>query len=283
LKIKISFILLIAMFSVSISPIVARYLFNVPAIAISFWRMCFGAIILWFLSIFFQQPSLKKSERNQIILAGVFLGIHFVLFFESLKLTTIANATFLGTLAPLFTFIIERIFLKRKYQNALLLGLAIAITGVIIILSNQFDFSSRHTFGNILAILCSIFLGISFIISENIRQKISTISFARTIFTSASITLLIIAFIYKTPLIEYKYSDFLGLLILGIIPTVFGHGALYFAIRYIPPTIVASIPMGEPVIASIIAWYLFNESIDISTIIGGFIILSGLFLLIKKK
>ncbi len=270
------------MFSVSTSPIVARYLLNVPAIAISFWRMCFGAIILWFLSIFFQQTSLKKSVKNQIILAGIFLGIHFAFFFEALKLTTIANATFLGTLAPLFTFIIERIFLKRKHQKKLLLGLAIAITGAIIILSNQFDFSSRYTFGNFLAIICSLFLGISFIISENIRQQISTISFARTIFTSASITLLIIALIYKTPLLEYKYADFLGLLILGIIPTIFGHGSLYFAIRYIPPTIVASIPMGEPVIASIIAWYLFNEVVDITTIIGGFVTISGLYLLIKK-
>ena len=98
------------MLAVSTSPIIARYLENVPAVAISFWRMAFGALILWIISIFKKQPPLIKINRNKTLLGGFLLGIHFALFFGSLKLTTIANATFLGTLAPIFTFFIEKYF-----------------------------------------------------------------------------------------------------------------------------------------------------------------------------
>ena len=69
------------MLAVSTSPIIARYLENVPAVAISFWRMAFGALILWIISIFKKQPPLTKINRNKTLLGGFLLGIHFALFF----------------------------------------------------------------------------------------------------------------------------------------------------------------------------------------------------------
>ena len=188
------FLLFTAMLAVSTSPIIARYLDNVPAVAISFWRMGFGALILWMISVVKKQSPLSSENRNKTIIAGIFLGIHFALFFGAIKLTTIANATFLGTLAPLFTYFIEKFILKRKHHTVLLLGLGLAITGAMIIVGNQFDFSSDFTLGNLLAIACSLFLGMAFIISEKIRRTVGTISYSRTLFLTAAVTLLALAF-----------------------------------------------------------------------------------------
>ncbi|SVD99922.1 uncharacterized protein METZ01_LOCUS452776, partial [marine metagenome] len=102
-----------AMLSVSTSPIIARYLENIPAVTISFWRMGLGALILWITGLVKKQVPLRSENLKRTIIAGILLGVHFALFFGSIKLTTIANATFLGTLAPLITFIIEKYILKR--------------------------------------------------------------------------------------------------------------------------------------------------------------------------
>ncbi len=276
-------LLCIAMLSVSTSPIIARFLDNVPAVTISFWRMSFGAMILWFISIFKKQTPLNSKQLKRTWLAGIMLGIHFALFFGSIKLTTIANATFLGTLAPLFTFIIEKFILKRHHSKFLLFGLGFAIFGATIIISNQFDFSSKYTIGNLLAIACSMFLGVGFIISENVRKEISTISYSRTLFSTAALTLFIISLFTQSSLFGYSKIDFIYLLLLGIIPTLFGHGLMYHSIRHISPTIVASTPMGEPIIASLLAWLLFNEIIGFITLIGGIITMVGLFILAKQK
>ena len=56
------------------------------------------------ISLIKKQVPLTNENRKKTLIAGIFLGIHFALFFSAIKLTTIANATFLGTLAPLFTF-----------------------------------------------------------------------------------------------------------------------------------------------------------------------------------
>ena len=276
-------LLCIAMLSVSTSPIIARFLDNVPAVTISFWRMSFGAMILWFISIIKKQTPLNSKQLKRTWLAGIMLGIHFALFFGSIKLTTIANATFLGTLAPLFTFIIEKFILKRHHSKIILFGLGFAIFGATIIIGNQFDFSSKYTIVNLLAIACSMFLGVGFIISENVRKEISTISYSRTLFSTAALTLFIISFFTQSSLFGYSKIDFIYLLLLGIIPTLFGHGLMYHSIRHVSPTIVASTPMGEPIIASLLAWLLFNEIIGFITLIGGIITMVGLFILAKQK
>ena len=152
-----------AMLSVSTSPIIARYLENVPAVAISFWRMGFGALILWGVSLVRKQDPLKNEDLKKTLIAGIFIGIHFALFFGAIKLTTIANATFLGTLAPIITFFIEKFILKRNHTPTLIFGLGLAMCGAIIIVGNRFDFSSNYTIGNLLAVACSIFLGMAFL------------------------------------------------------------------------------------------------------------------------
>ena len=99
------------MLAVSTSPIIARYLENVPAVSISFWRMGFGSLILWGVSLVKKQAPLSNANLKRTLIAGIFLGIHFALFFSAIKLTTISNATFLGTQAPLITFFIEKFIL----------------------------------------------------------------------------------------------------------------------------------------------------------------------------
>jgi drug/metabolite transporter (DMT)-like permease len=277
------FLLFTAMLAVSTSPIIARYLDDVPAVAISFWRMGFGALILWMISVVKKQSPLSSENRNKTIIAGIFLGIHFALFFGAIKLTTIANATFLGTLAPLFTYFIEKFILKRRHRPVLLMGLGLAITGAMIIVGNQFDFSSDFTLGNLLAIACSLFLGMAFIISEDIRRTVGTISYSRTLFLTAAVTLLAIAFFTNSPLTGFSHNEYGGLLLLGIIPTLIGHGSMYFAVRYVSPTVVASTPMGEPILASVIAWFLFQEAIGYPTLIGGGCTLLGLFVIAREK
>ena len=271
------------MLAVSTSPIIARYLDNVPAVSISFWRMSFGALILWGVSLVRKQIPLKNESLRKTLIAGIFLGIHFALFFGAIKLTNISNATFLGTLAPIFTFLIEKFILKKKHARGLLLGLGFAIIGAIIIVGNKFDFSSNYTIGNLLAVSCSVFLGMTFIISENVRKEVGTISYSRTLFTTAAVTLFIISYSTGSKLMGFSAGEFGGLLLLGIIPTIIGHGSMYFAIRYVSPTIVAATPMGEPILASIMAWFLFQEAVEVATLIGGSVTFIGLSLLAREK
>tara|TARA_B100001564_G_C20551312_1_gene629206 strand:- start:321 stop:1067 length:747 start_codon:yes stop_codon:yes gene_type:complete len=247
--------------------------------------MFIAAIVLWLFSLIKPQGKMKVSINiNRTICAGILLGIHFALFFEAIKITKIANATFLGTLAPFFTLIIELYILKRYYSSKILLGLFLTLIGSIIILGYQFNIESQYTIGNLYAVLCSICIAIALMIGEKVRQKEDTIVYTRLLYLSASFTLFMISILVNETLFSFNRNEFLGLVFLGLVPTILGHNSIYYSLKYVPPTIVAAFPLGEPIIATFFAFFIFSEYISLNIFIGGCITGIGLVLIsIYKK
>ncbi|MBT3252220.1 MAG: DMT family transporter [Candidatus Marinimicrobia bacterium] len=280
---KINFILIVALLCVSTSSIIARWLFDVPAVSLAFWRMLTASIFLWIYSLSIPRSQLSNKNRWLTALSGFFLGLHFLFFFGALKLTTIANATFLATMAPIFTLIIEKLVLKRQLSSGLVNGILIAIVGLIIIVWNDFDFESVHMRGNLLSLTCSFWICITYLLTNKIRQTTTTIVYSRSLYFWAAVTLFIVAIFSGAEMYSFSGMEYTGLVLLGLIPTIFGHSLLYYALKFVPPTAVASVPLGEPVIASIAAMFIFHEFAGLNIFIGGFIILTGLFITIKFK
>ena len=177
----------------------------------------------------------------------------------------------------------EIYFLKRKFSRVVLLGLIVTFFGSIIILVYDFDLSTSFTLGNIYAVLCSICLAIAFVIAEKVRENENTIVYTRTLYLSAALTLLLISFFANETLMINNHIDFLGLLFLGLVPTIIGHNSIYYAIKYVSPTIVAAFPLGEPIIATVLAYFIFNEFITFNIYIGGALTLVGLILISQYK
>lgn len=279
MNLKLILVLLSAMMAVSTAPLLARWLDAVPAVIISFWRMAIAAAILWTISGFRQQGKMEIPNRKKTILAGVFLGLHFLSYFGAIKLTTIANATFLATCAPVFTIIVEKIWYKRRLNKYILLGLMGALAGELVIIGGGLELASSNTPGNLMALSSAVFFAGAFLIAGDVRLTTGTIIYTRTLYTSAAFTILLIALVTREPLFSYTLSNILGLVLLGIIPTIFGHSTLYYAVKYVPPTVVAAVPLGEPVLASVFAWILFRENVSWNVIVGGFLILAGVYVI----
>ena len=294
MKINISIILFFAMLAVSTSPVVAKLLnqsSDVDGTMIAFWRMFFAASILWIFSAFNNQSSFKnKKNLKRSILSGFFLGIHFALFFTALDLTKMSNAAFLGTLTPVFTLILEISFLKRKFNYWVYVGLACALVGAFVIMYGApFDTSNNDMIGNLCALGCSFILAISFLISEKVRQTEDTIVYTRTLYSSATIILLLILVGLSRDVIPYSNQGtlYFGFIYLGLVPTIIGHNTFYYSLKYVKPTIIATIPMGEPIIASIIGYFLIPSQLFTThwefTLVGGFLSLIGILLVVRNK
>jgi len=286
MALRIYILLFLSMFAVSTSPLIARYLSHLNPITISIWRMLIASIIMSIYGYYQNyHRSISRQNKNKIILAGFLLGIHFALFYGAISLmpNNIANATVFGTMAPLFALLIE-IYFGRKISKNLIIGLIIVLFGSSTMFIYDFSFDNNLTFGNILAILCSICFAFVFIISDQVRKTEDSFSFSKNIFIYATIILVIIGLFFRVPFLDISINDFIFLFFLGLIPTIVGHSVLYYLVKYLQPTIVASIPLGEPFIAPIFAWFLFPGQILNSYIImGGITTLIGLFIIIQSK
>ena len=282
MTVRLGFILLLAMVSVSSTSLVVRSVATVPALVLAFWRMFTASGMLWGCSVIRPAGNLSTINKKRIIFAGIFLGCHFACFFLGIRNTSIANATLLGCVAPIFTVIIS-IFQKKKFNKMTYVGLVIAIVGGGVVQSGDISLNSANLFGNSIALLSALFLAMTFVLAEEIRQETNSIVYGRSLFFVASITILFIATMAGDSILNFKHSDIPWFLFLGLVPSVFGHNLLNYAVKYITPTAVSAVPLGEPIIASIFGLLLFGEAIPFGALLGGPVVLIGVYIIINNQ
>jgi len=282
MTVRLGLILLLAMVSVSSTSLVIRSVATVPALVLAFWRMFTASGMLWSYSVIRPAGKLSSVNKKRIIFAGIFLGCHFACFFLGVRNTSIANATLLGCMAPIFTVFIS-IFQKKKINKMTYVGLVIALVGGGIIQSGDISLNNANLFGNSIALLSALFIAITFVLAEEIRQETNNVAYGRSLFFVASITVLLIATMAGDSILNFKAGDIPWFLFLGLVPSLFGHNLLNYAVKYITPTAVSSVPLGEPIISSLFGLLLFGEAIPIGAILGGPIVLIGVYIIINNQ
>ena len=61
-----------------------------------------------------------------------------------------------------------------------------------------------------------------------------------------------------------------------------GHNIFYFLVKTLSATTVAAVPLGEPVISSFGAFFLFNEPVGLFVFLGGSVTLVGVYIIIRN-
>jgi drug/metabolite transporter (DMT)-like permease len=129
------FALLFGVCSLSTSAVFVR-LANAPSAVTAFYRLLFAALILLPFLLCSKKNrrellTLSKKQWSLGLLAGMLLAVHYVLWFESLRFTSVASSTVLVTLQPLFSIAGGRFFLKERYDRLAVAGCLIAIMGAL--------------------------------------------------------------------------------------------------------------------------------------------------------
>ena len=275
-------VLFVGLLGIAFGAPLARFLPDMPAGVIAFWRMTTAALMLWSYSAVARPGPLLTTKRQSTLLAGILLAGHFAFFYAAVKRAPIANATLFATLAPLFTLIVERFFLQRRLSRPVLAGLAIALAGVLLVQGPDLDLEGSHTVGNLLALISSIFMAGVLLVAEGIRKDVGNVVYTRWLYTIAALVLGL-AGVAQGLDFSFSWQDLPWLLALGFLPTILGHNSLSFSVKYLRPTIVGSMPLGEPILATLLAWMLFSESIDARVALGGIITLFGLLVINLRR
>ena len=271
------FLLSVALFAVSSSAWVVRILPDTSAITLAFWRMFLASAMVFAISY----KNISSFVPNKkMLLAGIFLGIHFALFFRSVQLTSIAEAALLGTTAPIFTEIYGFVFKKRSPLPMVLLGLFFAFFGAAVLVS-QGSFGDTGALGNVLAVLCSVAMAFVLIVGKNIRKSFGVFEYTRWLFFFAACTLFVISLFAEVSVFSVSSQELPWFFFLALVPTMIGHNIFYYLIKTLNATTVAAVPLGEPIVSSLGALAFFGEPIGFGVFLGGGIALFGVFLVVR--
>ncbi|WP_075982702.1 DMT family transporter [Bacillus massilinigeriensis] len=280
-------VLAIGVLSVSASAILVK-VSSSPSGVIAFYRLFFSVLFmlpLFLLKYVSELKLITKKDWIFSIVSGVFLAFHFILWFESLNYTSVASSTVLVTLQPLFAFIGTFLFFKERFSGKAILSCIVAIIGSIIISWGDFKISGMALFGDFLALIACALVTAYLMFGQTVRQRLSLITYTFVVYSFSAITLFVYVLIVHEPLIPDVQSDWVYFILLALIPTLMGHTLFNWSLKWISTSTISMAILFEPVGATIMAFYLLNESVTWTQILGGIIVVGGimLFLLDERK
>ena len=201
------------------------------------------------------------------------LALHFLLWFESLKHTTVASSTIILALQPIVSLVGGFLFKERTTYSAIA-TMGIAILGVMCIGWGDLGLSKQAIYGDILSFLSVIAVVGYLFIGQTTVKKVSHWIYSFTVFAFAGLFMGIYNVILQVPFTGYTRWDWTVFLLLAIVPTV-SHVINNWLLNYVNATTISMSILGEPVGASILAFFLLGEKLNAMQIIGSMLVLFG--------
>lgn len=274
------FSLMLGVFALSTSAIFVK-LANAPASVTAFYRLFFAVCILLPLLLFKKENwqaflTLSKKHLRLGILSGLFLAIHYVLWFESLKYTSVASSTVIVTLQPLFSFIGGHFLFKEHFSKGAIIASFVALTGCFIIAWGDFEISYQAVFGDLLAFIAAGVITAYFFIGQHMRKKLSVIPYSLLGYSSSAFFLAIYAFRQHVSFIDYPPYTWKAFIGLALIATIFGQMIFNWLLKWLNTSAISMSILGETVGTCILAYFILGEVISFQQGIGISLTLAGL-------
>ena len=253
---------------------------DAPGPITAFYRMFFSIFLL--LPFFIQRTNVNPATKTHAIIfplfAGVFTALDLALWNTSLSYTTAANATLLGNTAPLWVALGTWLIFKQKLSSAFWRGLIITLSGAALIMGADFLLHPRFGIGDAMAMFTGFFYGVYYLFTEKSRLYFGAISHVFFVGIGASITLYIVNFVLRNPLIGYSSRTWLIFFATALVSQLIGYMALAYALGHLPASVVAPTMVLQPVVTAFLAIPFLGEIPNIWQGFGGIVALIGIYI-----
>jgi drug/metabolite transporter (DMT)-like permease len=268
---------------IALSPIFVR-LSDVGSTASAFYRTALAVPILMLVPLLMPGAkggiALPRSGRELfvLLLAGLFFAGDLGFWHWSIGLTSVANATLFPNLAPIFVTFAAWYFYGEHITPRFLFGLFVAIAGAFLILGHSLQAEEGHIVGDLLAFAVALFYAGYLIVISRLRRRYSALTLMFWSSLGTALALLPVAILSGDKLLPTDLSGWGVLLALAWVSHVGGQGAIAFALAHLPVSFSSVGLLLQPALAAFFAYLVFGEQLGLSQLIGGVIILSGIYL-----
>ncbi|WP_102346393.1 DMT family transporter [Bacillus sp. Marseille-P3661] len=284
MKPYVGLLLIISIIAISFAALFVRWS-DAPATILSMYRMYLAAILLLPMVWTKKDAFIKLSKRDWLFLsiAGIFLALHFALWFESLRHTTVASSTIILALQPIVALIGGFIIYKEKAKFSTLVTVGVSLVGVFLVGWGDYGLSKFVIIGDILSFLSVIAIVCYLLIGQSKVKTISHWIYSFCVFLFAGVSLTIYNLCTGTPISGYSSREWGLFLLLAIFPTI-AHVIFNMLLSYVNSATISMSILGEPVGATILAAIFLGERVNALQVLGGFLALFGVFIfLILQK
>jgi drug/metabolite transporter (DMT)-like permease len=254
-------------------------LISIPAPQLVWYRVLIAFVSLY---AYFKIGKIPLSVSREVFLklffTGAIVALHWILFFQSIKSSTVSVALVCLSSLTLFTAILEPILKNQKISRLELFTGLLIICGIYMI----FKFESRYTTGIIYGLMSALCASIfSIINSKQIQNRPAPIiSFYELIGAWVWVSVYLFFSEGFNASMKLNYSDFIYLMVLGTICTSIAYVAGVAVMKELSAFRVALITNLEPVYGIFLAFIFFGkrEQMTFGFYAGAMIVLGAIFI-----
>lgn len=236
-------------------------------------RVFFASITLTLL-LWFSRESLRIAPSKNylfLFLLGCLLSIHWISFFQSIQVSTVAVGLLSFSCYPVLTAFLEPLFFRERLIKINIFYALLCVSGIFLIIP-RFELENTIYRG----VLWGVFSGVTFsvltILNRKFSQRFSSLLIA--FFQDFFATLLLIPFFFIIrPHLSFR--DIILLCLLGVFCTAGAHSLFIKGMRYIKAQTASIINSLEPVYGIILAFLLLHEIPSLRTVLGGIVVLAA--------
>ena len=245
------------------------------------YRVMMAALLLAPVVLTKNRAELAAIGRKDLFLclaSGLALGLHFSCYFEALRFTSIASAVALVDTEVFFVAFMLLFLFRERIPGLAWTGIVTTFAGSVIIALADAGSGSNVLLGDAIALAGALCMAVYTLIGRTCRQRITTNTYTFLVYLSAGITVLVILLFSGQPLLGYEPVNWLTALGMALFCTLLGHSVFSWGLKYESAAFISTAKLLEPVFASILGVLLFREIPSLPVIVGGCVVILGLFI-----
>ena len=262
---------------IAFAPIFVR-LTDVGYTAAAFWRVALALPVLALLWAPRRRAMRGEAppRRHWMLLCGAFFAADLAVWHQSIAHTSVANATLLANLSPVFVTAASIWLFGERINARFVGGLALALAGCALLVARSFTISAQTVVGDLLGVLAAVFYSGYLLGVSRVRQRAST---EEVMWWSTLATALVLlpAMLLAGDVVWPSSAAGWGVLLgLALVTQVLGQGLIAWGMAHLPAAFSSVSLLVQPVAAAILAWVLLGESFGAVQALGGAVVLAGI-------
>jgi len=274
----------VAVLGVSVSgPLMAAA--AAPAFAIAFWRNAAATVLVAPLAVARSRPELAALGRRHwwaAVLAGVALAGHFATWVSALKLTSVAAATALVCTQIVWVVLYDRAR-GIRLPVPVVLGLVVALVGVLVVTGLDFSLSRRALAGDALAVAGGMCAAVYLVAGESVRTRLSTTAYTSVCYGVCAVLLGVLCAATGTEITGFSARTWLLIAAVTISAQLFGHSVLNLLLDRLSPMVISLLLLLEVPLAALIAAVFLGQSPAWGVFAGLALVMAGLVVVTVRR
>jgi drug/metabolite transporter (DMT)-like permease len=252
----------------------------VPGWTSAFWRMTLAQLVFVPWALAARPRGAPRPSRAAVVaavVAGVFFATDLALFNTAVMVSSAANATLLGTNAPIFVALGAWLLYRDRPTRSFWVGFGLSFAGMLAIVGTDLLRHPRLGLGDAFAVGGAACYAGYLLYVRRSRLELDALTFSAISGVTAALTLLVICLVIGTPLRGFSAGSWWALLGLALVTQVVGHLSVAYALGKLPVSVTSIALLGQAPITAVLAVPLLHEWLSPLQLLGGALVLAGIY------